>query len=146
MILKHGKREDLLPHATNLLQWVIAAEFKKDSGVQKLVYKIVQRIGAVCHFRGLVLVSSRNFAGLTFLPPRVVSWGYKRGNRSLANNLSAGDAKLAIRSNVVDHVEEDASEEIEVPDEIDEVFDQLIQGLSSGDGIVRYSVLRKFVR
>lgn len=47
MILKNGKREDLLPHATKLLQWIINSEFKNNPGsnVQKLVYKIIQRIG-----------------------------------------------------------------------------------------------------
>jgi hypothetical protein len=47
MILKHGKREDLLPHAERLLQWIIDDDIKTNSGsnVQKLVYKIVQRIG-----------------------------------------------------------------------------------------------------
>lgn len=47
MILKNGKREDLLPHARTLLQWVIKDEIKQGSGsiVQKLVYKNVQRIG-----------------------------------------------------------------------------------------------------
>lgn len=47
MILKHGKREDLLPHARRLLQWIVNEEIKinGDTNVQKLVYKIVQRIG-----------------------------------------------------------------------------------------------------
>lgn len=46
-ILKHGKREDLLPYASNLLEWIVNAEFKNNSGanIQKLVYKIIQRIG-----------------------------------------------------------------------------------------------------
>lgn len=46
-ILKHGKREDLLPYARRLLEWIINAEFKNNVGsnIQKLVYKIVQRIG-----------------------------------------------------------------------------------------------------
>lgn len=46
-IIKHGKREDLLPHARRLLEWIIHAEFKSNVGsnIQKLVYKIIQRIG-----------------------------------------------------------------------------------------------------
>lgn len=46
-ILKHGKREDLLPYAPFLLEWIVNAEFKINCGsnIQKLVYKIVQRIG-----------------------------------------------------------------------------------------------------
>lgn len=46
-IIKHGKRDDILPHAHRLLEWIINSEFKENSGsnVQKLAYKIVQRIG-----------------------------------------------------------------------------------------------------
>lgn len=125
MILKHGKREDLLPHASKLLQFVINADFRSDSGsnVRKLVYKVVQRIG------------------LTFLPVRVASWRYRRGNRSLAANLSAGDSMVNIgdrRSEVGGREEEE--EELEVPDEIEEVMDQLINGLRSGDSIVRWVI------
>lgn len=124
MILKHGKREDLLPHARKLLQWVINAEFKSSSGanVQKLVYKIIQRIG------------------MTFLPPRVVSWRYQRGSRSLAANLSAGDCKKSL-SGISNENEKEGNgedDEIDVPDEVEEVIDQLIQGLGCADSIVRY--------
>lgn len=123
MILKHGKREDLLPHASKLLQFVINADFRSASGsnVRKLLYKVVQRIG------------------LTFLPVRVASWRYRRGNRSLAANLSAGDSSVDIgdRGSEVGGREEEEEEELEVPDEIEEVIDQLINGLRSGDSIVR---------
>lgn len=119
MILKQGKREDLLPHARMLLQWVINAEFKNSSGanVQKLVYKIIQRVG------------------MTFLPPRVASWRYQRGSRSLATNLSAGDGKG--KSDEIEKEESVEDEEIDVPDEVEEVIDQLIQGLGCSDSIVR---------
>ncbi|GJQ72923.1 hypothetical protein Trydic_g1566 [Trypoxylus dichotomus] len=129
MILKHGKREDLLPHARKLLEWIVGAEFKNNPGsnVQKLVYKIVQRIG------------------LTFLPPRMMNWRYQRGNRSLAANLSAGDSKSGnvaqqpVRGSIQ---EVDSSEDLDVPDEIEEVIDQLMQGLGSGDSVVRWSAAK----
>lgn len=49
MLLKHGKRDDLLPHAPSILRWIINAEFKNDPGtnIQKLVFKIIQRIGNI---------------------------------------------------------------------------------------------------
>ncbi|KAK9710946.1 Tubulin folding cofactor D C terminal [Popillia japonica] len=129
MILKHGKREDLLPHARNLLEWIVGAEFKNNPGsnVQKLVYKIIQRIG------------------LTFLPPRNVSWRYQRGNRSLAANLSAGDStggNIPNQQVKTTTQEADTAEDIDVPDEIEEVLDQLIQGLGSGDSVVRWSAAK----
>ncbi|CAG9860286.1 unnamed protein product [Phyllotreta striolata] len=128
-ILKHGKREDLLPYATDLLQWVVSAEFKNFPGanVQKLAYKIIQRIG------------------LTFLPPRIASWRYRRGNRSLAANLSSGDShqkvpKVPACSKDSDEIE--SEEVIEVPEEVEEVIDQLILALRSYDKVVRWSAAK----
>lgn len=127
MIIKHGKRDDLLPHARKLLNEIMRDEFKSNSGtnIQKLVFKIIQRIG------------------LTFLPPRNVSWRYKRGNRSLAANLSAGDGKMPNNSQInrLDNIE-DSNEDIEVVDEVEEVIDQLIQGLRNSDGVVRWSTAK----
>lgn len=75
---------------------------------------------------------------MTFLPARVASWRYKRGNRSLAANLSAGDGTVKPQStSVVEEIKEN-DEDVDVPDEIEEVVDQLIQGLGSTDSIVRY--------
>ncbi|KAF5295539.1 hypothetical protein FQR65_LT10402, partial [Abscondita terminalis] len=126
MILKHGKREDLLPFAPKLLSWIINAEFKNNPGtnVQKLVYKNIQRIG------------------LIFLPTRIASWRYQRGKRSLAANLSSGDTNSRLNASP-NTVEEDVDEEnIDVPDEVEEVIDQLIQGLGSSDSVVRWSAAK----
>ncbi|XP_022919826.2 tubulin-specific chaperone D [Onthophagus taurus] len=126
MVIKHGKREDLLPLARDLLDWIIGDHFRLNSGsdVHKLVYKIVQRIG------------------LIFLPPRIASWRYQRGNRSLTANLSAGDAKTDITPQQSTNLIETTPEEIDVPDEIEEIIDQLIQGLGAEDSIVRWSAAK----
>lgn len=120
MIIKHSKREDILPHAEKLLSWIINSEFKDSSGtnVQKLVYKIIQRIG------------------LTFLPPRIASWRYQRGNRSLSANLNAGgDLSSNTASN--NHNEKLEEEAIDIPDAVEEVIDQVIHGLRCPDSVVR---------
>lgn len=46
-VLKHGKRDDLLPYAPKLLQWVTEQNYKlhKAMLVRKYGVKIVQRIG-----------------------------------------------------------------------------------------------------
>lgn len=46
-VLKHGKRDDLLPYATKLLEWVTAQNYKNHKAmlVRKYGVKIVQRIG-----------------------------------------------------------------------------------------------------
>lgn len=77
------------------------------------------------------------FVGLTFLPPRVAAWRYNRGNRSLAANLSAGDGSTSKTSNKNDQAKENDEDDIDVADEVEEVIDQLIQGLRSTDSIVR---------
>lgn len=66
-ILKHGKREDLLPYADKLLQWIVACQYKDGNDFLKYKYyvKIVQRLG------------------LVHLKPRIASWRYKRGKQSL---------------------------------------------------------------
>ncbi|KAK5650202.1 hypothetical protein RI129_001231 [Pyrocoelia pectoralis] len=128
MILKHGKREDLIQHAPILLRWIINAEFKNDPGtnIQKLVYKNIQRIG------------------LIFLPARVAAWRYQRGSRSLMANLNAGDHGSDTLSKTSSASEEYAEngENINVPDEVEEVIDQLIQGLGSSDCVVRWSAAK----
>lgn len=50
-ILKHGKREDLLPHSTGLLKWLIGCDFKATSDFLKNKYfiKIIQRLGNFDH-------------------------------------------------------------------------------------------------
>lgn len=74
------------------------------------------------------------------MPPRIATWRYDRGNRSLTANLSAGDGKSHTTPSTVHQSisqEQDISEEIEIADEVEEVIDQLIQGLRCYDGVVR---------
>ncbi|KAG8231470.1 hypothetical protein J437_LFUL000187 [Ladona fulva] len=70
-ILKHGKREDLLPYAPKLLRWNLDSGFRssKNALIRKFSIKVVQRIA------------------------RVATWRYKRGNRSLATNLNSTGGK-----------------------------------------------------
>lgn len=64
-ILKHGKREDLLPYTDKLLQWIVSCQYKNSSDFLKYKYyiKIIQRIG------------------LIYLKPRIAGWRYKRGKK-----------------------------------------------------------------
>lgn len=76
-ILKHGKREDLLVHASKLLTWLLSCDFKSGNDFLKNKYfvKIIQRLG------------------LVFLKPRLATWRYQRGSRSLTAKLAAGSTK-----------------------------------------------------
>ena len=46
-ILKHGDREDLIPHATDLLHWLTSSDYRKGDVplIRQLGMKVVQRIG-----------------------------------------------------------------------------------------------------
>lgn len=69
-----------------------------------------------------------------------MAWRYKRGNRSLTANLDAGDAKK-LKSVTANDVEEE-DEGVDVPEEIEDVIDELMQGLKSTDGVVRWSAAK----
>lgn len=114
MILKHGKREDLLPHASKLLRFIINTEYKETPGTQipKLGFKIIQRIG------------------LVYLKPRIMSWRYQRGNRILAlslNNCGDGTVESNTDSEPTNNIDEN-DDDFEVPEEIEDVIDELMQG------------------
>lgn len=119
-ILKHGKREDLLPYASKILKWILGQNFKTSADFlkNKFFIKIVQRLG------------------LIFLPPKIAAWRYNRGSRSLQTNLQSN------KENAVEfestNIAQDVEDEIEVPDEIEDVIEQLLYGLKSSSGDVRW--------
>ncbi|XP_022185409.2 tubulin-specific chaperone D [Nilaparvata lugens] len=124
-ILKHGKREDLLPYATLLFTRIIDAKCRNDSYrlTRKYAMKIIHRIG------------------LTLLKPRLASWRYKRGCRQIVLNLNAGDAPTK-KEQTADETTSDDEEDFDVPDEIEEIVDELIQGLSDPDITIRWSAAK----
>lgn len=71
--------------------------------------------------------------GLTFLKPRVVSWRYQRGSRSLAINVHGGGVEQPSLDEEKDMEEEDE----EVGENVEEVIDYLLQGLKDQDTVVR---------
>ena len=131
-ILKHGKREDLLPYTDKLLHWIVGCQYKDATNILKYKHyiKIIQRIG------------------LVFLKPRLALWRYNRGTRSLATNLiqassSSEAAQLANAGEQHDDLaEEDDFEDLEVPDAIEEVIEALLQALRSGGNDVRWSAAK----
>ncbi|XP_068630988.1 tubulin-specific chaperone D [Battus philenor] len=122
-VLKHGKRDDLLLYASKLLQWVTDQNYKQHNAmlVRKYGVKIVQRIG------------------LTFLKPRVASWRYTRGSRSLAVTLggvaAAGDTEQPIASQPDD-------DDQDIPQEVEDVIELLLCSLRDDDTVVRWSAAK----
>lgn len=130
-ILKHGKRDDLLPYANKLLQWIISCQYKDSSDFLKYksYIKIIQRIG------------------LVYLKPRIANWRYNRGTRSLAKNLNQEPLTSEQEGSTMGsahQVKEEVSsdEEVVVPDAIEEVIEELLQGLRSGGNDVRWSAAK----
>eukprot|EP00058_Branchiostoma_floridae_P020624 XP_002606114.1 hypothetical protein BRAFLDRAFT_88024 [Branchiostoma floridae] len=98
-------------------------ETSKNTLLRKLAIKLVQRIG------------------LTFLKTRLASWRYQRGSRSLAENLQVGGQGPVAKETVAMKDEED-EDDYDVPDEIEEVIEQVLRGLKDRDTIVRWSAAK----
>ncbi|XP_026481813.1 tubulin-specific chaperone D [Ctenocephalides felis] len=125
-ILKHGKREDLLPYSNKLLHWIINSQYKETNGalVHKYSIKIIQRIG------------------LTLLMPTIAAWRYQRGSRSLSANLCAGDQPVKSLPLVQTVATTETSEDIHVPEQIEDVLEELLLGLRNCDGVARWSAAK----
>ncbi|XP_050073565.1 tubulin-specific chaperone D [Anopheles maculipalpis] len=129
-ILKHGKREDLLPYVKRLSNWVLHLEYEKiskDFKVYKTCIKICQRIG------------------LVLLPPKIAKWRYQRGARSLLANVqktvTLASLKEVQQTESLSECteEEDDVDDEEVPGDIEEIVERLLLGLKGNSTIVRWS-------
>ncbi|KAL7028245.1 hypothetical protein ACKWTF_005773 [Chironomus riparius] len=120
-ILKHGKREDLLKYAPKILKWLLEQDFKDspDFLKNKFFIKIVQRLG------------------LIFMPPKIALWRYNRGSRSLQQNLTS-KSENNVEFESVNITQEDPDDDVEVPDEIEDIIEQLLCGLKSPSSDVRW--------
>jgi len=147
-IFKLGHRFKLLPHGPVLLPLCLEmAEGHVQTSTRKLITKLVQRIG------------------MNFLPPRLASWRYMRGNRSLnlrsskvgVSSLPEAPAKIdveltekkvhafeqgkeqqqQIKADIAEEGEED-----EVPAGMEDVVDRLLISLQDKDTVVRWSAAK----
>ncbi|MBN3314189.1 TBCD protein, partial [Atractosteus spatula] len=123
-LFKHGKRDDFLQYAPTVLQCIDSCRLaeSKQTTLRKLGVKLIQRLG------------------LTLLKPRVAKWRYQRGSRSLAANLSQSTqpSSPAEPSTALPMEEED----YDVPEEIENIIEQLLVGLKDKDTIVRWSAAK----
>jgi hypothetical protein len=86
---------------------------------RKLLIKLIQRIG------------------LTYLPPRVATWRYQRGSRSLMQNLQGFTSILNTTDDAVvrsETSEDDATDDI--PPEMEDVIERLLASLRDKDTVV----------
>nr|CAD7392228.1 unnamed protein product [Timema cristinae] len=139
-ILKHAKREDILPHIGLLTEPKVLSSFQDSTSslFRKYGMKALQRIG------------------LTFLKPQIPTWRYQRGCRSLMVNMNAaGDLTNSIISNqspltndrkeshiVTEMPNDQEQNDIEVPEEIEDILHNLLTGLNDTDTIIRWSAAK----
>ncbi|MBN3310433.1 TBCD protein, partial [Amia calva] len=122
-LFKHGKREDFLQYAPAVQQCLEHCRLadSEQTTLRKLGVKLVQRLG------------------LTFLKPRVARWRYQRGSRSLAANLSQSAQPGGAGAESPAPTEE---EDYDIPEEIENVIEQLLVGLKDKDTVVRWSAAK----
>ncbi|XP_006635580.2 tubulin-specific chaperone D [Lepisosteus oculatus] len=122
-LFKHGKRDDFLQYAPTVLQCIDSCRLaeSKQTTLRKLGVKLIQRLG------------------LTLLKPRVAKWRYQRGSRSLAANLSQSTQPSSPAEPSTAPMEE---EDYDVPEEIENIIEQLLVGLKDKDTIVRWSAAK----
>ncbi|KAI5607304.1 tubulin-specific chaperone D [Silurus asotus] len=125
-LFKHGKREDILQYVPTVLQCLDQKKIAESSQtmLRKLAVKVVQRMG------------------LTFLKPRLAGWRYQRGSRSLAFNLSQSEASGNVLDVKPDLGSITPEEDYDIPEEVENVIEQLLAGLKDKETIVRWSAAK----
>ncbi|XP_062389202.1 tubulin-specific chaperone D [Sardina pilchardus] len=123
-LFKHGKRDDFLQYAPTVLQCLDRQRLPESNQamLRKLGMKLVQRLG------------------LTFLKPRLAKWRYQRGSRSLAVNLAQSGSSQPMVTSTPDLDSQD--EDYDIPEEVENVIEQLLVGLKDKETIVRWSAAK----
>ena len=125
-IFKYGRREDLLPYAAKVFECVSTLGIMDidNTFVRKLTAKLTQRVG------------------LVFLVPKVASWRYMRGSRSLAQNLEKDVSNHDEKPPEVDKTESEGEEDFDIPEEVEHVLELLIVCLKDKDTVVRWTTAK----
>eukprot|EP00111_Clytia_hemisphaerica_P015498 TCONS_00045761-protein len=131
LIFKHGRRDELLDFAPLVLDTIEECKINEvqNTLVRKISIKVVQRVG------------------LIFLKPRVTSWRYSRGTRSLTENLTASATnKESNKQDLINNTDESnqdpESEDFDIPEEVETVIGILLVALEDTDTIVRWSAAK----
>jgi hypothetical protein len=118
-IFRQGKREELLGKIPYVISFAIQDSPLSNTMLRQLSVKLAQRIA------------------LTYLKPRVVSWRYQKGRKSLLQNLGASNQKSSDNEQI-----DEEDEDIDIPDHIEEIVEKLLNGLRDKDTVVRWSAAK----
>lgn len=155
-VAKHGHREVLLRHLVyvldrvlNILQEAELAEADPDgTGARRRHTSTVGLRASALQRKLLTKLAART--GLTFLPPRLATWRYSRGARSLLDNLAAAgvedaagaNASASSRSGTAAGAAGMSDDHVRVPQELEPIMDMLVTGLRDSDTVVRWSAAK----
>lgn len=78
--------------------------------------------------------------GCAYLPPRVASWRYQRGRRSLLENLESSRTRKSVP--VIESMAADTDELFHVPDQVEDAMGLLLQSLTDSSTVVRWSAAK----
>lgn len=122
-LFKHGKRDDFLQYAPTVLNCLNQKRIAESNQatLRKLGVKVVQRLG------------------LTSLKPRLAKWRYQRGSRSLAVNLAQSSVTESVEATKPDLESVSQEEDYDIPQDVENVIEQLLMGLKDKETIVRWS-------
>ncbi|XP_034045626.1 tubulin-specific chaperone D [Thalassophryne amazonica] len=125
-LFKHGKRDDLLQYAPTVLHCLELKHLSESSEakLRKLETKLIQRLG------------------LTFLKPRLATWRYQRGSRSLAANLSMSQSPAVSAVVAADMEKQWQEDDYDIPEEVENVIEHLLVGLKDKETTVRWSAAK----
>ncbi|KAG1714374.1 Tubulin-specific chaperone D [Nymphon striatum] len=127
-LFKHGKREDVIDYSDPVLKIIIQSNLHNHTApsLRKLSYKLIQRLG------------------LTFLKVKIASWRYSRGNRSLAINLKSNQTndQAASTKIIIENGSKNDIEDEDVPNQLEDVIEILIDGLKDKATVVRWSAAK----
>lgn len=126
MTYQLSPREALLPTLDDtilpLLTMSFFDKYENNSLIRKLRTKLTQRVG------------------LCYLKPKIASWRYKRGNRSLRQNLEGNSGGIVSASQPGTMMETEDDED--VPESLETIIEILLLGLRDKDTIVRWSAAK----
>ncbi|KAI8082900.1 tubulin-specific chaperone D-like protein [Halteromyces radiatus] len=128
-LYQFSPRKVLLPTLDDsifpLLSMPFFDKYDNNSLIRKLRMKLTQRVG------------------LCYLKPKLASWRYQRGSRSLRNNLDQGiplSVNIPSQSDTTMNNENDDDEDIS--EHLETIIDILLNGLRDKDTIVRWSAAK----
>lgn len=124
-VFKVGHRDDFLSRIDLIFERVLLGEVKnkfmaKSTIIRKSKVKLAQRIGCI------------------FLKPKVASWRYKRGSRTLSHLMQTNQNEAVMKDEEEEMLDED---DINF-EQLETIIQLLLEALKDEDNVVRWSAAK----